>query len=144
MNSKHNKWIIENAKRVSFLCAGILLVTSIILSGCSKSSSSYTPSEPSGPTPGNGAKNIAVNTSSISWATSSDPNGSSITYDVYFGTSSSPSIRVSNTSSTSYSISGLTFNTTYYWKVVAKNSSGYSSTGPLWSFTTDNGTGNGN
>jgi len=42
---------------------------------------------------------------------------------------------VTTTTSASYSPSGLKNNTTYYWKVVAKNGFGVSN-GPIWSFTT--------
>ena len=38
--------------------------------------------------------------------------------------------------SASYPLSGLSTNTPYYWKVVAKNNCGQSTTGPVWSFTT--------
>jgi hypothetical protein len=55
-------------------------------------------------------------------------------YDVYFGTSPSPSF-VENVSSSSYELSTLNHNTTYYWKIVAKNLCG-DFQGPEWQFTT--------
>jgi hypothetical protein len=43
---------------------------------------------------------------------------------------------VGNTTSTSYARSGLSAGTIYYWKIVAKNTCGNSTSGPVWSFTT--------
>ena len=47
------------------------------------------PNQPSSPNPANGATNVPIN-SDLSW-TGGDPNpGDTVTYDVYFGTSSTP------------------------------------------------------
>ncbi len=55
-------------------------------------------------------------------------------YDVYFGTSSSPSF-VENATGTSYTPGTLNADTIYYWRIVAKNSAG-SISSAVWSFTT--------
>jgi sugar lactone lactonase YvrE len=55
-------------------------------------------------------------------------------YDVYFGTSSTPPLAVSTTS-TSYPLPTLNGATTYYWAVGARNSAGANVSG-TWSFTT--------
>lgn len=55
-------------------------------------------------------------------------------YDVYFGTSSSPPL-AGNTATSSYALAPLSCNTRYYWKIVARNACGYTS-GPVWTFTT--------
>ena len=55
-------------------------------------------------------------------------------YDVYFGTLSTPSM-VTNTTSTSYSPGLLTSGATYYWQIVARNGIGTASSA-IWSFTT--------
>ena len=87
------------------------------------------PGTPSSPTPSNGA--VAVSTSStLSW-TSLGANS----YDVYFGTTSTPPL-VTTTLSATYSPPSLGYGTTYYWKIVARNSCGGSATGAVWSFTT--------
>jgi len=52
-------------------------------------------------------------------------------YDVYFGTSPSPSSYVTTTTGTTYSVSGLNNNTSYYWKVVARNGCGDLASGPV-------------
>ena len=55
-------------------------------------------------------------------------------YDVYFGTNSSPPFVV-NQSGTSYTPT-LSNSTTYYWKVIPKNSAGTALSCSTWSFTT--------
>ena len=89
---------------------------------------------PSNPSPSNGATGVSTSLT-LSWTGS---NASS--YDVYFGTSPSPSY-VTTTTGTTYSASGLNNNTTYYWKIVARNACGDLTPGPVWSFTTVGGTG---
>ncbi len=56
------------------------------------------------------------------------------TYDVYFGTSSSPPFVV-NTTATTYSPGTLAYSTTYYWSIVARNIAGTTASA-TWSFTT--------
>jgi hypothetical protein len=55
-------------------------------------------------------------------------------YDVYFGTSSVPPL-LTSTTGTSYAPGALSANTTYYWRILARNSVG-SSTSATWQFTT--------
>jgi hypothetical protein len=90
------------------------------------------PAAPAGPTPANGAANIAV-TTDISWNASQYATG----YDVYFGVS--PSLVASNTSSTTVlnaALGGpLLYETTYSWYVVAKNQYG-DTTSATWTFKT--------
>jgi hypothetical protein len=83
---------------------------------------------PSNPAPANGSVGVPVSPI-LSWTGS----GAATSYDVYFGTSSTPSF-VTNIASTSYTPATLVPGITYYWMVVAKNSSG-SSSSPVWSFT---------
>jgi len=94
------------------------------------------PNEPSEPNPEDGETDVYINTD-LSW-TGGDPDGDDVTYDVYFGTSSPPPKVESNQSGTSYNPSGvLDFDTTYYWQIVAWDIFNYSSTGSIWSFTTE-------
>ena len=92
------------------------------------------PSQPANPTPGNGAINQNTNTT-LSW-TCSDPNGDPLTYDIYLGTTNNPSLVSSSQSNTSYDPGQLNENTTYYWKTVAKDNQGGTTSGPVWSFST--------
>ena len=81
--------------------------------------------------PPNGAAGASV-TLTLSWSSSSGATS----YDVYFGTSSTPPL-VTNTTSTTYVPATLTANSTYYWRVVAKDGAGTTSS-LLFSFTTFN------
>jgi hypothetical protein len=59
---------------------------------------------------------------------------SAASYDVYFGTQSTPPL-LANTTGTSYAPGTLTSSATYYWRIVAKNNVGTASSA-TWSFTT--------
>ena len=82
--------------------------------------------------PANGATGVSV-TTMLSWSAAS----MATSYDVYFGTSATPPFAV-NMSGTSYSPGTLVSDTTYYWQIVARNSSG-TSPSAIWSFTTQAG-----
>jgi formylglycine-generating enzyme required for sulfatase activity len=72
----------------------------------------------------------------LSWDCS-DPDGDTVTYDVYFGTSADfKTPLVPDHSSRAFTKSNLSYNTTYYWKVVAKDGKGATTEGPVWQFTT--------
>ncbi len=73
------------------------------------------PEPPALTSPANGAAGILVN-SPLTWSSLSG----AASYDVYYGTSSSPPF-VANTTSTSYSPPSLAGGTTYYGQIVAKN-----------------------
>jgi hypothetical protein len=94
------------------------------------------PNEPTNPVPENSSTNILI-TTNLSW-TGGDPDGDTVTYDVYFGTTSSPPKIAANHSNTTYDpIGSLDYNTTYYWKIIAWDNQSASTSGPLWSFTTE-------
>jgi hypothetical protein len=88
------------------------------------------PAAPSVPTPTSGASNLATPSIALSWSAS----GAS-SYDVFVGTTNPPAAAASNLGISSYIASGLAQGTTYFWQVVAKNSTG-STPGPVWSFST--------
>jgi hypothetical protein len=79
--------------------------------------------------PANGATNVPV-AATLDWNTSSQATS----YDVYFGTSSSPPYAATTTSSY-WAPPSMGYSTLYYWYVIAKNSCG-TLTGSQWSFTT--------
>jgi hypothetical protein len=92
------------------------------------------PNTPSDPDPDNG--DIDVNTDTdISWICT-DPDYDVLSYDVYLGQSSNPSLIAAGIVGRTYDPGPLELDTTYYWKIVAKDSMGGSTTGPTWSFTT--------
>ncbi len=99
------------------------------------------PATPSNPSPSNQSTDVSI-TTDLSW-TCSDPDGDTLTYDVYFGTSETPTKVASNITSTTYDPGTLQYNTTYYWKIVAWDDNGASTSSPVWSFTTEEETGGG-
>ncbi|MCL4220249.1 MAG: hypothetical protein KJZ65_02650 [Phycisphaerales bacterium] len=59
-------------------------------------------------------------------------------YDVYFGTDSTPDAGeyVGNTTSTAWALGTLALDTQYYWQIVSRNSAG-TTAGPVWTFRTE-------
>lgn len=98
------------------------------------------PNAPSNPTPADGATNVAIDTH-LSWSCS-DPDGDSLTYDVYLGEGTTPHIIAHNITTTSYFPGNYNYNIVYYWKIVAWDSHGASTSSPTWSFTTVSSGGN--
>jgi hypothetical protein len=87
------------------------------------------PSVPFAPTPSNGSKGISTD-ATLTW---SSDNGTS--YDVYFGTTSLPPL-ITTVATPTYDLPPLSYGTTYYWKIVAKNGCGNTTAGAVWSFVT--------
>ena len=79
---------------------------------------------------------IDVNTGlTLSWS----PATNAASYDIEVATDPAFTNIVDSASSisgTSYTISGLSISTTYYWRVVASNACGVSNLSDVWSFTT--------
>jgi PKD repeat protein len=70
----------------------------------------------------------------LSWV-GGDPDGDKVTYEVYLGTT--PMLPFYGlTIETSIPVINLKPDTTYYWRVVAKDDKGARTEGPLWRFTT--------
>jgi hypothetical protein len=74
----------------------------------------------------------------LSWSASDPDIGDTITYDVYFGDTTSPPLVVSNQTATYYQPAKLLALSTYYWKIVARDNNGVETVGPILSFTTGN------
>ena len=88
------------------------------------------PGPPSSPYPADGAVG-ASNAPALTWA----PAAYATSYDVYLGITPNPPL-VTTVSSNGYSSPELSGLTTYYWKVVPKNTCGSASGSPTWAFTT--------
>jgi hypothetical protein len=84
--------------------------------------------------PANGATGVAAG-AALSWTAAANATS----YDVYLGTTASPAL-VATVTGTSFQPAALTAGSTYYWRVVAKNSSG-SATSATYSFTVAAATG---
>lgn len=81
--------------------------------------------------PANGAAGVML-LPALKWSASSGATS----YDVYFGTAASPPL-VTNVAATSYAPAALSANTTYHWKIVARNSVG-STSSATFAFSTYN------
>jgi hypothetical protein len=89
----------------------------------------------------NNSSEIDLDQITFTWEATTDPDGDSIIYEVYFGTDpTNIDILLHATSTTSYIFDGR-FNmcTTYYWKVIAKdNNGGETQSDTVFNFTTRN------
>ncbi len=94
----------------------------------------HPPNIPSNPVPPNNSNNVPININ-MSW-TGGDPDNDTVYYDVYFGPIFPPVKVVSNQTETFYEPGLLPFNSTYYWKIVAWDRYGLTSSGPDWIFKT--------
>jgi len=93
------------------------------------------PNTPSNPSPTNHATDVDIN-ANLYWSGGDPDPGDIVTYDVYFGTSSSPPQVATGQSGTTYDPGTMSYSTTYYWKIVSWDNHGASTTGPIWEFTT--------
>lgn len=93
------------------------------------------PNIPSNPNPNNGKTGVDINVD-LSWTGGDQDDGDIVTYDVYFGTETPPPKIVSEQSSTSFDPGTLSYDTTYYWQIVAWDNHDVSTAGQIWSFTT--------
>jgi hypothetical protein len=93
------------------------------------------PYVPSNPSPPNGATDVDID-ADISWS-GGDPNpGDTVTYDIYLDIESPPDIFVRDWPEETYNLEGMSYNTRYYWKIVAKDNNDEESEGPIWYFIT--------
>ncbi len=91
--------------------------------------STPTPTQPTfTPTPTQGSGTV------LSWS-GGDPDGDMVRYDIYLGITSNPQLVADNVLNSYYNPGVMQENTTYYWKIVAKDDS-TQTIGPLWRFTT--------
>lgn len=110
-----------------------LLVLPLVTTACSESNSA--PNTPSIPLPGDDTTGTSIYTT-LNW-TGGDPDGNTVTYDIYFGTSETLTDPVATDQSAStYDPGTLNYSTHYYWKIVVTDEHGLSTEGPLWEFTT--------
>ncbi|MBN1340357.1 MAG: hypothetical protein JXA03_13590, partial [Bacteroidales bacterium] len=92
------------------------------------------PAQPSDPQPQNGAQHQPTNTV-LSWSCS-DPDGTALSFSVWFGLNSNPQLIATHHPDTFYTPASVLMDTTCYWRVVAYDIEGDSTSGPVWSFST--------
>jgi len=93
----------------------------------------YSPSEPN---PENGETNVSI-MANLEWI-GGDPDPDDIVlYDVYFGLTPTPDLVSANQSATTYDPGVLTYETSYYWRIVSWDTRNVSAEGDLWQFTTE-------
>jgi hypothetical protein len=88
------------------------------------------PAQASNPGPSNSATDVSI-TADLSWTAGSGATS----HDVYFGTSSPGSFQ-GNQTATTFDTGTMSNNTTYYWRIDEVNAGG-TTTGTVWSFTTE-------
>ncbi len=116
----------------------VLAIAILSLAGCEEDEkANVSPIAPTLSSPANGST-IAVTSTALSWSASTDADGDDVTYDVYFGTEEELTTAVaSDISSTTYTAESLLDQTTYYWKVAAKDNKGGSTFSEVGNFTTN-------
>ena len=93
------------------------------------------PEPPSSPNPEDEAVNQSIKVD-LSW-TCTDPDGDPLTYDIYFGTESTPQQVSTGQTETAYDLETLENNTEYFWKIVAHDDHENTTEGQVWSFITE-------
>jgi hypothetical protein len=119
-------------KRSSTLLAILVFLLMILIFSCTNPSPkiiNHPPSIPNNPQPLDVATGVVLNPT-LSW-TCTDPNGDTLTYDVYFSTDATPCLAATNLTANTYNPGTLEKNTTYYWKVVAQDNKGGTSESPV-------------
>jgi uncharacterized protein (TIGR02145 family) len=94
----------------------------------------HAPAAPSNPDPATGASDVGL-TPTLTWVCT-DINGDDLTYDIYLGLAASPPLVESGHPDSSWTSSQLLPDTTYYWKIVARDDGGLQTEGPIWTFST--------
>ena len=118
------------------------IMAAVVFFGCSNETIINPPGTgtdvPNSPVPADGAVD-QLPTLSLSWQATN-----AATYDVFLDTKNPPqNLFASSLDTNTVTVSGLNYQQTYFWKVIAKSSSGSLTNGPVWSFTTASRTGAG-
>ncbi len=92
------------------------------------------PDAPANPNPADNATSQPL-TLNLSW-TCDDPNQDPLTYDINFGTNTTPSSAATGHASPTFNPGQLQASTTYYWQIIAHDNNGLSTIGNVWEFTT--------
>jgi len=93
------------------------------------------PFAPSNPTPESGAIGQFVRLT-LSWSGGDPDPQDTVAYDIFLGTTNPPPLLVQNHPQTSYTPPRLKYDSIYFWRVVARDQRGATTSGPLWQFRT--------
>jgi Bacterial Ig domain len=141
MPIKIRKMNIESHMRVAsvlltaLLLLGSTIAASLMMTVIADQPLNLPPNEPKDPDPANGSINISI-TTKLRW-TGGDPDGNNVTYTVFFGNATPPAKVIENISNTSYTPGTLSYNTKYFWQILAWDNQSASTLGAIWEFTTE-------
>lgn len=81
-------------------------------------------------------KNVSV-ILNLQWSGGDPDAGDVVVYDIRLGENENSLVKIdSNLTVNIYRLSGLTFSTTYYWQVIARDRSAQETSGSIWAFST--------
>lgn len=96
------------------------------------------PTKPYDPVPQNDADYQPL-TMTLTWQGGDENETDLVKYDLYLSATAPPESRIAEKiTETSYSVSKLNKNQTYYWKIVSQDTSGLVTEGNVWKFKTGN------
>ena len=96
------------------------------------------PLAPGEPVPATDSRNQPT-TVTLGWSPATDPDGDTLRYDIvlFEGDSTNGILAAQNIFDTTYTLENLRYNTSYYWQVIAKDSSENTTLSPVWAFKTE-------
>lgn len=102
-----------------------------------KSSANQRPNAPRQPEPATGASSQPTGLT-LRWHATDPDRGDSLRFDVvlFEGNSAARQQLLSNRRDTTVTVSGLKYNTTYYWQVTVRDKAGETVNGDVWTFQT--------
>lgn len=125
----------DNSAQINYLNGDTYISTARCIKG-SYIVDNYPPESPNNPSPSNLSSNVPINNTILQW-NCTDPDGDNLTYDVYLGRYHDPNLVKSNLSEASYETGELLPGSQYFWRIVAKDSKGLSTSSDTWKFKTE-------
>lgn len=95
----------------------------------------HSPGEPVAVSPSNGVAEQPISVT-LEWACSDPDPNDTLTYALYFGTTSNPSLAEEGLTSHQKAMGALDYFRYYFWRVEATDSYGLTTSSPVWSFVT--------
>ena len=129
--------------RVTLIIA-LHVFSCILLTGCDSNDSgiirvnnsgNFPPSIPSNPVPADNATISPGLHVELQWVCTDNDVGDTLRYDVYLDNVNPPGMQVASNILLRVYDFGIPGPDTYFWKIIAKDKLGATSTGPVWRFT---------